>query len=92
MNMFIVDKDCEKPGKEKTETFHNLVANILFPTKRARLDTGTDVSYLTTRVREIDQSYWMKMVHLFKYFRGTKYLPLILIEVKSRMLKLYVDG
>ena len=58
----------------------------------ALTDTGIAISYLTTRVRETDQSNWMKMIHIFKYVRGTKYIPLILIAYKSGMLKWYIDG
>ena len=69
-----------------------LVAKMLFATKIARTDTGTSISYLTKRVRDPYQSDWLKMVHLFKYVRGTKYLPLILSEDKGGMLKWYIDG
>ena len=34
----------------------------------------------------------MRMVHLFKYIRGTKNLPLILSRDKNGMLKWYIDG
>ena len=51
LNMFLVDDDCEKLGKEKAETFNKIVANMLFATKRVRTDTGTSISYLTTIVR-----------------------------------------
>ena len=47
---------------------------------------------MTTRVREPDQSDWMKMVHIFKYVRGTKDLPLTLSSDKSGMLNCYADG
>ena len=40
--------------------------------KRARPDTGTSVSFLTTRVREPDEDDWSKPKHLIKYVRGTK--------------------
>ena len=63
-----------------------------FATKRVRPDTGAYISYLTTRVRDTYRSNWMKMVHLFKYVRGNKDPPLILISDKSGMLKWYVDG
>ena len=65
---------------------------MLFSTKIARPDTGIYISYLKTRVRDPDQSDWLKMVHIFKYVRGTKYLPLILSADKSGMLKWYIDG
>ena len=55
MKLFVVDEDGEKLSKEKPETFHKIVANMLFTTKRARSDTGTSIYYLTTRVREPDQ-------------------------------------
>ena len=63
-----------------------------FATKRVRPDTGAYISYLTTRVRDTYQSNWMKMVHLFKYVRGTKDLPLILSVYKSEIIKWYIDG
>ena len=50
-NLFVVDDDCEKLDKKKAEQFHHLVAKTLFATKRARPDTGTAVSFLSTRVR-----------------------------------------
>ena len=92
LNLFVVDEYCEKLSKEKVETFHKIVANMLFSTKRARPDTGTAVSCLTTRVIDPDQSDWMKMVHLFKYVRGTKDLPLIISADNSGILKCYIDG
>ena len=66
LNLFVVYEDCENISKEKLETFHMLVENISFDTKRARLDTGIAISCLTNRVREPDQSYWLKVVHMFK--------------------------
>ena len=43
MNMFVVNEDCQKIITEKSETFHKLVAKMLFSIKRARPDTGTDI-------------------------------------------------
>ena len=85
------DEDCENVRKEKAETFHKLVVNMLFATKIARLYTGKEISYLTTSVRELEQSNWLNMVHLFKYVICPEYLPLIMSEEKSRMLKWYID-
>ena len=69
-----------------------LVAKMLFATKIARTDTGTSISYLTKRVRDPYQSDWLKMVHLFKYVRGAKYLPLILSAENNGIIKWYIDG
>jgi hypothetical protein len=68
------------------------VAKTLFATKRARPDTGTSVSFLTTRVREPDKEDWVKLGHLMKYLRGTKDLPLILSADGSGILKWWIDG
>ena len=78
LNMFVADEDCEKLIKEKYETFHKFVANMLFGTKIECTDTGTAISNLTTSVRDPDQIDWMNMVNQFKYIIVTKYLPLIL--------------
>ena len=79
-----------KPIKEKSETFHKLVARILFATKIARLDTGTSISYLITRVRYPYKGNWMNMVNLFKNVRCTNDLPLILSAYKSGIIKWYI--
>ena len=92
LDLFVFDKDCEKISEEKSETFHKLVANILFATKIARSDTGADIFYLTTRVRELDQSDWINMVHLFKYVRGAIDILLIISAYKSGILKWYIYG
>ena len=65
---------------------------MLFDTKIARLDTGTYIFYLTTRARDTDQRDWLKMVHMFKYARGTKDLPLFLSVDKSGIIKWYIFG
>ena len=69
-----------------------MVAKTLFTTKCARPDTGTSISFLTTRVREPDLDDWSKLAHLMKYVRGTRDLPLILSANGSGMLKWWIDG
>jgi hypothetical protein len=72
--------------------FHNLVAKTLYATKRARPDTCTAVAFLTTRVRAPDKDDWTKMVHLMRYLRGTRDMPLILSANGSGILKWWVDA
>jgi hypothetical protein len=50
-SLFKVDEDCEKLAQAKEVEFHNLVAKTLYATKRARPDTCTAITFLTTRVR-----------------------------------------
>ena len=78
--------------QKKADKFHKLAENMLFDTKIAQMDTGTSISYQTSRVRDLDQIDWLKIVHMFKYFRGTKVLPLILIAYNSVMPKWFIYG
>jgi hypothetical protein len=91
-HLFKVDADCEKLNEKEATAFHNLVAKTLYATKRARPDTCTPIAFLTTRVREPDKDDWAKMVHMMKYIRGTKMLPLILRANGSGILKWWIDA
>jgi hypothetical protein len=91
-NLFKVDEDCEKLQPNKAVEFHNLVAKTLYATKRARPDTCTAIAFLTTRVRAPDKDDWTKLVHLMKYIRGTRTMPLILSANGSGILKWWVDA
>jgi hypothetical protein len=91
-NLFRIDEDCEKLQPNKAVAFHNLVAKTLYATKRARPDTCTAIAFLTTRVRAPDKDDWTKLVHLMKYLRGTRTLPLILSANGSGILKWWVDA
>jgi hypothetical protein len=91
-DLFKIDDDCEKLKEKQATEFHNLVAKTLYATKRARPDTCTAVAFLTTRVREPDKDDWAKMVHMMKYLRGTKMLPLILSANGSGILKWWIDA
>jgi hypothetical protein len=91
-SLFKVDEDCEKLAQAKAVEFHNLVAKTLHATKRARPDTCTAIAFLTTRVREPDKDDWTKLVHLMRYIRGTRTMPLILSTNGSDILKWWVDA
>jgi hypothetical protein len=91
-DLFKVDEDCAKLPEPKREQFHKIVAKTLFMTKRSRPDTGLSISFLTSRVRATDTDDWKKMVHLMKYLRATRKLPLILGANGSGILKWWIDG
>ena len=91
-NLFKVDEDKKKLSASKAVAFHNLVAKTLYATKRARPDTCTAIAFLTTRVREPDTDDWDKLVHLMKYLRGTRTMPLILSANGSGILKWWIDA
>ena len=91
-NSFKVEEDCKKIPQIKTKQFHNLAANTLYATKRARPDTCTAVSFLTTRVRAPNLDDWAKMFHMTRYIRGTRTLMLSLSANGSGILKWWVDA
>ena len=91
-NLFKVNEDCEKLSTKRAVEFHNLVAKMLYATKRARPDTCTAIAFLTTRVRAPDIDDWAKLTHLMKYLRGTRMLPLILSANGSGILKWWIDA
>jgi hypothetical protein len=86
-----VDESCVKLAHNKAVEFHNLVAKTLYATKRARLDTCTAITFITMRVREPDKDDWTKLVHLMRYIRGTRTMPLILSANGSGILKWWAD-
>jgi hypothetical protein len=90
-SLFKVDEDCNNFAQDKAVEFHNLVAKTLYATKRAMPDTCTAIEFLTTRVREPDKEDWTKLVHLMRYIRGTRTMPLILSANGSGILKFWVD-
>jgi hypothetical protein len=91
-SLFKVDKSCEKLEQDKAVEFHNLVVKTLYANKRARPDTCTAIALLTTRVQAPDRDDWTKLVHLMRYIRGTRTMPLILSANGSGILKWWVDA
>jgi hypothetical protein len=91
-NLFTVSEDCEKISGDKAVEFHNLVAKTLYATKRARPDTCTAIAFLTTRVREPDKDDWKTLVHMMRYIRGSRKMPLILSANDRYILKWWVDA
>jgi len=78
--------------KTRHETFHSFVAKNLFLCKRARLDIGTTVAILTSRVQKPNQSDWMKLVRLMRYLHSTPKWHLSMSADDLHTIKWYVDA
>jgi hypothetical protein len=91
-SLFKVAESCEKLEQDKAVEFHNLVAKTLYATKRSRPDTCTAIELLTTRMLAPNKYDWTKLVHLMRYIRGTRTIPLILSANGSGILKWWVDA
>ena len=77
---------------ELSEKFHHFVAKTLFLSKQAQPNLQTAVVFLTTRVKSPNNDDRKKLSKLMKYLQETWYLPLILEDDDSGVLKWYIDG
>ena len=77
---------------ELSEKSHHLEAKTLFLSKRAQPDLQTALVFLTTRVKSPDNDDQKKLFKLIKYLQETQYLPLVLEDKDSGVLKWYIDG
>ena len=76
----------------KRETFHHLVAKLLYLSKRTRPDLQTAVAFLTTRVQHADEDDWKKLGHCLRYLRNTRGLPLILSCDSPNIICWWIDA
>ena len=91
-DLYKVDDDCEKLSPDKAEILRNLVVKTLYTTNQARPDTCTSEFLLTKIVREPKKNDCRKLVHLMKYIRGMRDLPLILSANVSGFPKWWIDA
>jgi hypothetical protein len=88
-HLFEVNPEAEQLDEETAQTFHRIVAKLLFLCKRAQPDTQTAVAFLCTRVKDDDD--WKKLKRTMKYLRGTVNLPLTLKAGDTSILKWWID-
>ena len=86
------DEYFENLSPYKVNMFHNLVSKTIKNTKREIPDTCAALAFLTTRVREPNKDDYSKLVHLMKYIRATRNIPLILSASVTGVLKLWIDA
>ena len=66
-----VDPDCAQLDSKKSESFHSIVATLLWIMKRARPALETAISFLCTRVSKSDEDDWKKLRRVIAYVKGT---------------------
>ena len=92
LDLFENNRDAQKIDKQMAEDFHTFTAKGLFACKRARPDTATAISVLTTRVRNPSVDDWGKLVRYMQYVKRTKKDILTLSADNLHVLKWYVDA
>ena len=91
-DLFGNDESSPKIEKEMKEDFHTFTARGLFACKRARPDTATAISVLTTRVRNPSVDDWNKLIRYMQYVKRTWKDVLTLSADSLNVIKWYVDA
>ena len=65
---------AKKLPEVKAQLFHHLVAKLLYLCRHKRQDIQTAVTFLCTRVKELDEDDIKKLVKVMQYSRGTREL------------------
>ena len=91
-HLFQVNEECEKLSKKDKESFHSMVAKLLYLAKRGRPDILLAVSFLTTRVQAPDQDDKKKLTRIISYLMGTKDMVLTLGSADIEQLQVYIDA
>ena len=84
-------RESPKLDEKRADSFHSVVALLLFISKRCRLDIQTAVAFLTTRVSEPNEDDWKKLRRVLQYLRGTIDLKLTLGADNILKSKTWVD-
>ena len=70
-NLFSEKEGAEELIGEKSDTFHSIVAKLLYISKRARPDIEVAVAYLCTRVSKSTDDDWKKLKRVLGFLKGT---------------------
>ena len=90
--LFQVDEESPPLPKDQAEQFHTTTAQALFACKRGRPDICPAVAFLTTRVREPNESDWKKLVRMVRFLRDTKEDVLTLESDGTKNTRWYADA
>ena len=66
---------CKTPAVDhlpdvKAQLFHHLVEKLLYVCRHTRQDIQTAVTFLCTRVKDLDEDDFKKLVKVMQYIRG----------------------
>jgi hypothetical protein len=90
----IRDKDSQKQRplpEDRTQTFHQMVAHLLFLVARSRRDCKNVISFLTARMKDPDKDGWGKLRRFLRYLKQNPSLGLTLEASNLNMIHLWVD-
>jgi hypothetical protein len=74
-DLFEIDEEIDNESadltNEKRETFHSVVAKLLYVSKRCRLDIQLPIAFLCTRVSCSTEQDWAKLKRVLEYLKGS---------------------
>jgi hypothetical protein len=69
-NLFEIDEDSGELSHDDRETFHSVVAKLLYVSKRGQLDIQLAIAFLCTRVSCSTEKDWLKLKRVLEYLQG----------------------
>ena len=91
-DLFDIDETSGELTTKDRETFHSIVAKLLYVSKRARLDIELPIAFLCTRVACSTEQDWCKLKRVLEYLHGTIEKILTLGADDIRKMKTWVDA
>ena len=76
--LFDIDDNSPQLDEKKAETFHSVVAKLLYVSMRARLDIALSIAFLTTRISKSNEQDWFKLKRILRYLLGTIDMPRVI--------------
>ena len=89
--LFEVREGSKALDEERADSFHSVVASLLYVSRRSRLDIQTAIGFLCTRVSCPDEDDWVKLRRVLQHLNGTMDLTLILGADDMQKMKSWVD-
>ena len=91
-DLFCTRLHVPKLSEKQAESFHRIVAQMLFVSQRGRPDLRTTVSFLTKQVKAPDEDDWKNLARAVKYMRKTKFLRLKIEATYLDQNHWFIDG
>jgi hypothetical protein len=91
-DLFDVNQSSPLLASKERESFHSMVAKLLYLAKRARPDILLAISYLSTRVQSPNEEDLKKLSRVIGYLAHTPDLKLTLYAEDVNQIHAYVDA
>ena len=91
-HLFQINPEMIKLDMKQVETFHHLMAKLIYFCKFTRPNLQTAVAFLITRVQNPDIDDFKKLGQCLQYIQETKDMPLILTASDPHVIRWWVDA